>query len=486
MRILWTFHDAGHPATGGNQRVYALSKHWVRMGHEVTIASASFSHLRYRQPEPATTVREDFVDGIRYIWIPTREFHSNGLQRAINMFEFAFGLRKWMISVPLNVDVVICASVHGLDIYPCASFAKRVGSLLVREIRDIWPMTLIEIGHFAKWHPFVILLGHAESLALRKSQLIVSNLPAYGVYLEEKFRELPRWIHVPNGVEPDHKICKLGCDSCASHRAHLNNLRRSQKFIVLYAGAHGPANNLEIFVDVLERMTECHVHFVFIGDGPSKQNLIRATAGRGSLATLHFSQRVPPPCARGLMEDGGLSHIEPQTGRSVEIWCFAEQSVRVHAGGEADRLVRSCGQQPGVSKRGCGMRHGQRAGGDRGGDPEARARMRAGRAGGDGGPRADEYVLEHHAYPETRAAQYAAGARRRGARRGRQHRTTGDSVLQRDVPPARSGGLGEGDDALYRGTGADRRMGRESRRIAEERFDVRRVNARILEVLGLP
>jgi glycosyltransferase involved in cell wall biosynthesis len=30
------------------------------------------------------------------------------------------------------------------------------------------------------------------------------------------------------------------------------------------------------------------------------------------------------------------------------------------------------------------------------------------------------------------------------------------------------------------------RMGRESRRIAEERFDVRRVNARILEVLGLP
>ena len=50
MNILLINHYAGSNIHGMEYRPYYLAKEWVKVGHDVTIVAASFSHVRSKQP----------------------------------------------------------------------------------------------------------------------------------------------------------------------------------------------------------------------------------------------------------------------------------------------------------------------------------------------------------------------------------------------------------------------------------------------------
>lgn len=76
MKILLINHYAGSIYHGMEFRPYYLSKEWVKMGHEVVIVAASFSHLRQKNVDISTEVREENIDGVRYLWLKTPEYKS--------------------------------------------------------------------------------------------------------------------------------------------------------------------------------------------------------------------------------------------------------------------------------------------------------------------------------------------------------------------------------------------------------------------------
>ena len=53
MNILYINHYAGGPEYGMAFRPHYLAKEWKKMGHNVTIVGASYSHLRKKQPSCA-------------------------------------------------------------------------------------------------------------------------------------------------------------------------------------------------------------------------------------------------------------------------------------------------------------------------------------------------------------------------------------------------------------------------------------------------
>ena len=65
MNIILINHYAGSNIHGMEFRPYYLAREWVKMGHNVTIIAASFSHLR--QKSGYSVITEEFIDGIRYI-----------------------------------------------------------------------------------------------------------------------------------------------------------------------------------------------------------------------------------------------------------------------------------------------------------------------------------------------------------------------------------------------------------------------------------
>lgn len=77
MNIILINHYAGSNIHGMEFRPYYLAREWVKMGHNVTIIAASFSHLRQKNPD-ISAITEEVIDGIRYIWLPVNKYQGNG------------------------------------------------------------------------------------------------------------------------------------------------------------------------------------------------------------------------------------------------------------------------------------------------------------------------------------------------------------------------------------------------------------------------
>jgi glycosyltransferase involved in cell wall biosynthesis len=98
------------------------------------------------------------------------------------------------------------------------------------------------------------------------------------------------------------------------------NRKSSAKDITLiYTGAHGPANGLNVVLEAADLLRDAaNVRFVLIGDGPSKQDLIRTTARKG-LPNVEFRDPVPKNEIPHLLSlaDAGLMIL-----RDAELFAF--------------------------------------------------------------------------------------------------------------------------------------------------------------------
>ena len=76
---------------------------------------------------------------------------------------------------------------------------------------------------------------------------------------------------IPNGANTD-----LFMFSEAGRRSIRDKLRLTDKFVAMYAGIHGIAQGLETLLQAADLLRERNdITFVFIGEGPRKQDLLK-------------------------------------------------------------------------------------------------------------------------------------------------------------------------------------------------------------------
>ncbi|NLR75879.1 glycosyltransferase family 4 protein [Leeia aquatica] len=293
MNILYINHYAGTPQLGMEYRPYYMAREWVRMGHQVTMVAASFAHTRSRQPDCAGKVTEQWLDGIRYLWLDTPRYQGNGVGRVLNIFRFVgrlFGLRRHLGS--FKPDVVIASSTYPLDGYPARWLARKYGARLVFELHDLWPLSPMELGGMSARHPFIMLLQAGENHICRHADTVVSMLPRASDHLQQHGMPADRFHYVPNGIVVADWQEDLG-DSLPEHMASLlPELRRQGRFVIGYAGAMGVANAMEVLLHAAAQVKDLPVSFVLIGHGPEKPALQRL-AHALELAHVHFLDAIP-------------------------------------------------------------------------------------------------------------------------------------------------------------------------------------------------
>ena len=130
MNILLINHYAGSNRHGMEYRPFYMAREWIKLGHHVTIAAGSYSHVRIRQPDVRGCLMEECVDGVRYVWLKTPHYRGNGSRRVLNMFSFVCGLWRRYRSIvgEFPPDVVIASSTYPLDVFPGASHRQKVPS----------------------------------------------------------------------------------------------------------------------------------------------------------------------------------------------------------------------------------------------------------------------------------------------------------------------------------------------------------------------
>jgi len=275
-------------------RAAELSRHWARMGHDVTVLTGFPNHptgivpenwrFRFRRLHYVET-----ADGVRvvrtWLWpLPNRKAH----ERIRNYASFCVSAA--LSGLALNkADVIIATSPQLL----CAvagwwlSWWKRVP--FVFEVRDLWPESLAAVGAGASGGLLHRALGAIAGFLYRRADRIVVVSPAFKDHLIRYWKVPAEKIAtVENGVETD--IFRFD-PAAARVREELNV---SDRFLICYIGTMGNAHGLETLIVAAEELQNAlpSAMFLLIGEGAEKDQIVKLAAARG-LSNVQFLGQQP-------------------------------------------------------------------------------------------------------------------------------------------------------------------------------------------------
>lgn len=291
MNILLINHYAGSEDLGMEYRPFYFAREWVKMGHHTTIAAATYSHIRSTNPEITDKYCYRDISGIEYLWIKTPVYKSNSMKRFINMLVFVRRLSclSKMILTRRKYDVVIASSTYPLDIFPARKIAKRSNAQLIYEVHDLWPLSPMELGGYSKRHPFIMLMQHAENFAYKKSDKVISMLPATKEHMLSHGLREDKWNYIPNGINREDWDAYEKIPETIS--TELLNIKNKYSHIIAYTGTIGLANALGSFIDAAKLCIDIPVAFVLFGKGPIKQEL-QERVNKESIDNVFFFDNV--------------------------------------------------------------------------------------------------------------------------------------------------------------------------------------------------
>ncbi|VVN25075.1 MULTISPECIES: glycosyltransferase family 4 protein [Pseudomonas] len=274
MKIMYINPYAGGPNVGRYWRAYYLAREWQSAGHEVTVVSPAYHHLMDQGGMPSGPATQS---GVNYQFLPAVKYSGNGLKRLLSMLSFALTLLFFLVRLPRDQrpDLIIYSSAHPFA-YPSALVMARLfGAKIQFEVRDLWPLSLVEVAGVSVRHPVVWLLGAIERLAYRASDRVISLLPGAMRHMASLGLRPEKFVYAPNGFS-----LTAPCSTVQNHTLldDLANYRDAGEFIFFYAGALGEPNAMHKFVDALAHLpADAHrkLRFVIVGKGEQSEELLR-------------------------------------------------------------------------------------------------------------------------------------------------------------------------------------------------------------------
>ena len=297
----------------GGTRHYEFARTLAMQGHRVTVIASPVSYLTGDKvpvrfppfsPENAGQKEEGGVTILRAYAFAA--LHKSFVHR---IFAFvSFMTSSFFIGLGVkNVDAVWGTSppiFQGVTAWLLARI-KRIPLLF--EVRDLWPTFAIAVGVLT--NPTLIKLSFwLERFLYRHADRVMVNSPGYITHVTE--RGAGRVELVPNSADPEM------FDPTNGGLAFRSTNHVEDKFVVLYAGAHGLSNDLGVVLAAAkllpERKAPFEIAIIFLGDGKEKPALQKLAAGM-NLNNVLF---LPPVAKTGMAEvlagaDACLAILKP-------------------------------------------------------------------------------------------------------------------------------------------------------------------------------
>jgi glycosyltransferase involved in cell wall biosynthesis len=271
MHVLLIHQIFAGPDDPGGTRHYEIGRYLVEHGHRVTIIASA---VKYLTGEVAEHVSEDAPAGMRIVRLAGRQdLHRSFRARARAYFDFAARAYRAATDVP-DVDVVWGTSPPLVQLVPAWLASRRCRGGFLLEERDLWPEFAVEMG--------IVRDGPISRAALRmkrflygRARRIVINSPGFLPFLTGYGVPDSKIRVIPNGVDADQ------FDPEARGEGVRAAWGAGDRFVVLYAGALGPANGLDVALDAAEALRGSRALFVLVGDGKARAELAGAIDARG-------------------------------------------------------------------------------------------------------------------------------------------------------------------------------------------------------------
>jgi glycosyltransferase involved in cell wall biosynthesis len=275
-RNIWLFNQyAVTPGQPGGTRHYAVSRILTGRGYRVTLFASGFNYQN--REELKCTGREDFkielCDGVRFVWIRTLPYQKNNWKRIVNMLSYSWRclrvykklLRAGQVEKP---GTIIGSAVHLFAVWTAYRVSKKLKANFVMEVRDLWPMTMVEFRKELKYHPLVAFFRILDRFLAKRAQRIICVLPGAYDYYKKYGIAKEKVVWIPNGV--DTSLFR-------SESPTSPETVQPKRFKVMYTGALGMEACLRTLLSAAKAIQENQlpISFEIIGSGEKQKELVQ-------------------------------------------------------------------------------------------------------------------------------------------------------------------------------------------------------------------
>lgn len=303
-RILLINFYASTPATGIGGRHHYLARELVKLGHDVTLVAARRHHLLRDGLDAAMLPAEEMVDGYRFVRVDVPAYaHAHDKRRVLAGLVFSAKLLGLCRRVGGRLDAVLCSSPELLSYLGAERLAQACGARLVFEVRDIWPLTLVEIGGYSPRHPFIRFLQWIEDRAYARAGRLVSNLEGAVEHMVERGIDRGKFTWVSNGIALDEVAAPDPLPSEVTEQIPVDGLR------IVYTGTLGAANALGTLIEAAALLRDLpDVHILLVGKGRTRADLEARRDALG-LTNVRFLGPVLKPQVQSMLAACDVCYI---------------------------------------------------------------------------------------------------------------------------------------------------------------------------------
>lgn len=301
MHILLIHQAFAALSEPGGTRHHELARRLQRMGHRVTVITGQVSYLTGRATVASREVDDAGVEILRVR--STTGWHHSFFGRVIGFITFM--ITSFFAGLRVDsVDLIWGTTPPLFQTGSAWALARLKRTPFLLEVRDLWPYFAVAVGVLRNR----LLVGWAswfERFIYGRADVIVANSPGFVAHITQRGEAHVEVI--PNGVD----VAAFDQPQPSPGFRELHGLQ--ERFVVLYAGAHGLSNDLGTVLRAAQILQpEKAFCFVLLGDGKEKPGLIDEARERGLDNVLFLDplpkERMPWALAGA---DAGLAILKP-------------------------------------------------------------------------------------------------------------------------------------------------------------------------------
>jgi glycosyltransferase involved in cell wall biosynthesis len=298
-KTFWFINSyASTPKTGMGGRHFYLAQELAKMGHKVYVIASSTHHLHRVRPQCDKKIQiEKISPGFNFVWVNGINYpEAHSKKRVLNWFLFSWRLHHLSKALPEKPDAILCSSPSIFSFLGAEWLAKRYKAKLLFEVRDIWPLTLTEVGGNSPNHPLIRLMQWIEDRAYRKSNRVVSNLKNAVEHMVQHGMDRHKFAWIPNGFSLSEVSQNVPLSPKVAQKIPQG------KFIVGYTGTLGVSNAMSTLIEAAEILKEnADIAFVIVGCGKEKSSLEEAVRSK-ILKNVVFIDPIPKSQIQSMLQ----------------------------------------------------------------------------------------------------------------------------------------------------------------------------------------
>jgi glycosyltransferase involved in cell wall biosynthesis len=286
MRIIFISDNFPPEYNAPATRTYEHCKAWVKLGVEVTVITCfpNFPRGKIYEGYNNRWKSVEYMDGIRVIRVWSFIAPNAGFfKRTLDFLSFA--ITSFLAGVTLKSDLIVATSPQFFSAVSGWALSLFKGKRWVMEVRDLWPESIKAVDALK---PGVVLtaLEKIEMHLYRSASKIIVVTDSFKSSIAGRGIDASKIYVVKNGVDLNAYQPQKKNDIL------LGELNLKNKFVVGYAGTHGLAHSLDFVVRCIDKLDDKSVHFIFIGDGAEKTNIVKQAEDL-NLKNITFLNPVP-------------------------------------------------------------------------------------------------------------------------------------------------------------------------------------------------